>query len=171
MNNIYQIYTDNIQTVGDITSDKILNIQTELFNKALSDYVQEKYNMNLEEFSINFTILQCSNYDVFTPAKVLIKENTPVSRNITIDLTNYWPEYVFEEQKDDYLDIVQPYYEDNYGIYEIIDINYITGKVTLFNKYLGNKINVPLNKIDLGTVRLSDYLTLNDTFTNMINNK
>ena len=66
---------------------------------------------------------------------------------------------------------MQPYYEDNYGIYEIIDINYITGKVTLFNKYLGTKMNISLNKIDLKTVHLSDYLTLNDTFTNMINNK
>ena len=155
---------DKYIPVKDIVSNKYSNVHKELFNIALSKYINITYpGINIDDFLSRHIITESNFTKYCYPSSAIIKNMDFPFESIEVDLSDYWDTYVFSKKEDVSINI-DP--DNNFAISEINYIDYMRNKITKINRYAGIKFRTSLNN-ELGNTPLSDDADISDTFTNL----
>lgn len=149
-------------TLYDYISGKTDDIHNQMYEAALAKYLELHPEMTTysykeiqnKDWKSPSTVLFISNEYPFHKKKVNLKDWWDDSSYFITNISNSWTESVVDE--------------DSIKDAEIIDIDYVNGKVTLESKLTQNKWQVPFNKINENTPLSDDKCTLNGTFLSMI---
>lgn len=157
--------TSHKMTFNDYITDKYNDVHTELFNRALDRYIEEK-NINKSEYK--FIELKAKNY--YEPSVVCIKKLSYPYNVEQVSLAKYWDNYQYTN---DNKEINNEFLEEelNPERLEIININYVTNKVTLKDKNTQKTFIKDLSFINDDMSFNEKEITLVDTFGYKLNNK
>ena len=152
-------------TFQDYTNDKYNEVHTELFNRALDRYIVEN---NIDKNEYKFIEFKSKNY--YEPSVVCIKRLTYPYDTKKVSLEKYWDKYQFNN---DNKEINNDFLEDkvNPEMLEIVNINYVTNKVTLLDKNTEKRYIKDISFINDKMSFNKDELSLENTFGYKINNK
>lgn len=162
-------YDSSKTKFSDFVSNKYDNIHKQLYIEALTEYLEKTNNAN-DEYINNHKFIEIKNKEYWMPSKVMIKNlNIPFETN-TIDLSNYWDKYEYNQKNKEFNSFFLS--EDNIKEgFEVIYIDYVNGKVKFRNKNTGLEIWKDLNYINNETKYNDDLLSLKNTFGYKLQNK
>ena len=160
---------ESISNVSNIASDKGKQIYKQLYNSALLSLIKDKfpsYN-SVEEFKKSYIIIDSPQLDYnVAPTIISIREKNDITNSINIDLSKYWPNYVYLNGGSN--DIIMVDKKDIVANYELISVDYVRNIAIMKNKENGISYNITLDKIDKNTPISQDFFR--NTFTDIINN-
>lgn len=158
------MYDSSPVKFNDYINNKYNIIHKELYECALKKLFN---NLNINENIINdkYKIIEIKNKEFFMPSSIiLIDREFPFKKEI-YDLTQYWPEYIFN--KNNYNDI--NYNIEKYNDLEIVYIDYVKGIVIMESRYNNIKINVSFDLIDYNNIKIGESYSLKNLFSNKLN--
>lgn len=155
-----------VSSVFDIAENKTNKIHNELFNLALTKYIEEKMPLysSVEHLKQDYLIFETLGKNYLAPSKVILKQNKKPFKSIFINLAEYWPNYNFLGNGNKIINIDS---SENFGVNTITNIDFVRGKATFYNKYTDISYEVPLNNIP-SNISLDEDLSLSNTFTNLL---
>ena len=172
---------------SDFMSNKYNIVHKKLYENALNKYINEWLNAKeeigdkkyvnvfnvktIKEFKENSYILEIPGNEYWQPSKccIITKFINSSSPNLrwTVDLTPYWNNYQAKENnKVEKLKLSNENIDDS----EIINLNYITGKATLYSENADKEYDVDFDYLDGNTNKVSESMMLKETFGYKINN-
>lgn len=165
-------YYNGPASVSEVVSNKYDIIHKNLFNDALESYYyanQEKYSdaPTFEKFLENFKIIELKSEDYNEPSFVLISTKKFPFKQEKINLAEYWNPYQFGESNKDVDNLMVD--EDTLIDAKLIYINYANGKCKFRSKFTGKEFWTTIDYITRQTNIDIDEMTLEDTFTYLIN--
>ena len=158
---------------NDYVSNKTNIVHEKLYLSALNKYLEEKTNtigITIEEYSKTHIFTEIKNTEYWKPSKVFIKETVYPFKIEKIDLKKYWDNYQYIDEHKNFDSIFFDSDIDINGL-EVVNIDYIHGKVKFKNKYSGKEYWKDFKYINEDTVYNNSYFGLNDTFTYKLQNK
>lgn len=155
----------------DFISNKYDVVHDELYNKALDKYLKEKYSTeeDIANFKKTHIFLEIKQPEYYIPSKVIIKELVYPYTVETIDLTQYWDNYQFNDEYRNKDEILLD--EDSLKDGEIIYIDYVKGQAKLKSRYTGKEFWLDFKYLDENTKVNKDEYSLEKTFSYKIQNK
>lgn len=159
------IYKDSVVPVWDIVTNKQLMVNTKLISEAINKMVKDKYSdLSINDFYEKYNIIYNKNYNFNNPINIIIKDKNS-NKFTKIDLTPYWPLYIYISQGNEVIMEKDKVIND-----EVINIDYVRNEALMFNKESNIKYTIKLDKLNKDT-NLSAYLNIDDTFTNLYYNR
>lgn len=165
-NKIYNTFIPSnncILSVNEYNKGKIEDIHNQLYIQALELYLKDHPEMN----GWSFKEIKPSNWKD-APYVICTSSKYPFIHK-KIHLNKYWKNLDFLQEKCSSSDdiIID---DENYNDAEVVNINYVKGKVKMRTKILQNEYEVPFSKLNENTIISDDDCTLKGTFVDMTNN-
>jgi len=163
------------RTVFDIQENKYDLIYKELFNIALEKYAKALGFNSIDELKSKYVVIENRKDDSLNAPSVILKsKTTPIKfirsikdKGIERKFEYYWPSYKFENNT---LNIINIYDGYNFGVDELVDIDYVRGIGRIHNKYTDITYDIPIYSIP-DNIKISDNLKLTNTFLNLLSKK
>ena len=158
------VYENKPTSVSELLSDRNNKVHEELFNDAISKYIN-KIGEDILTFYEKNKVIELKGDEYWKPSSIMIlskiydKKLHKFNKQI-VDLTPYWNTELINKNHNIVKDTTS----------EIIYIDYVKGKVTIKSKRTGNTKKINFNEID-PNMEISDDMTLKGTWKYMINNK
>lgn len=156
------IYKDKITSVYDVVSNKNSKVHKTLYNAAVNNYIKyfcEIHSISKEEFNNTFTILEVQNNSIDSPNSIIQRNKTANKKfemQYKVDLTPFWPEYKFKNSANNVINIDPT---EDFGKKEIVYVDYVRGEATVFNNYLDEYNQIPLNNVNINS-EISDEMNI-----------
>lgn len=165
-------YYNGPASVSEVVSNKYDIIHKNLFNDALESYYyanQEKYSdaPTFEKFLENFKIIELKSENYNAPSSVLISTKKFPFKQEKINLAEYWNPYQFVESNKDLDSLMVD--KDTLVDARLVYINYVSGKCKFRSKITGKEFWTTIDYITSQTNIDINEMTLEDTFTYLIN--
>lgn len=157
-----QIYNSCDVSVNDFISDKQWKVHFKLFQDALSKCIKE---MGIDRKGYSFYEIESSN-NYYEPVQVLIVSRTyPFSRQ-RVDLSKWWQDYKFLEDKKPFDAVTND--EFDISNYDVTYKDFIHGEYKMESKFYEDDITRSFNSIG---IKKSYEMSLAPTFQYRVNNK
>jgi hypothetical protein len=152
----------SIITVSEVISKKYDDIHNQLYERALSSYMDAN-NMN----STYYRTIEIKSSYYNEPSSVKIIERTPPYKTTIVDLTEYWSDYIYSNtlsylKIDD--DITTQTAEVKYK-------DYVRGTAEMESRLTGVKYKTDINKLPLDVKEYPDDHAMSTTFGYKVQNK
>lgn len=149
------MYNSGPITVSEFISDIPNEIHQQIYNKALSDFLEEnpKYN------DTNIKIIEIKGKEYWEPSKIrIIDYSTKPYKYSTISLQQWWNnQYNYKEETN-----IDPMIGSNND--QVDFLNYVQGKATMYDRYENKKYKVDFKNIGKDTEITEDYNVYSRTF-------
>lgn len=157
------MYDSSPVKFNDYVTNKYNIIHKELYEEALKKLFIY-LNIDINNVNNNYKIIEIKNTEFFLPSSVILISKTFPFNKETYDLTNYWPEYIFNKYNINDIN----YNIEKYNDLEIIYIDYIKGIVVMESRYNNVKLNVSFDLIDKDNIKIGESYSLKNLFSNKL---
>lgn len=153
---IYNSDWNNIP-ITDVITNKNALIHKQMYNEALSSFLNTNPEYLKDEYIINEVIKESSSYK--EPSNIIIINKDKLTKTYK-SLREYWPDYLYDISKSININ------DFNMYEFEIIDKNYFKGTNILQNRYTGEIIELQFKDTPKEINRSEDFNYVNEeTFT------
>lgn len=152
------MYNSGPVSISDYMSDKYNDVHDQIYAKALAAYIEESA---MDESEYRF--IEVKPTEFWKPSSVMvIMKKKPFSKKL-VDLTPYWEDYKFDNKYD--FKCIKIDKDENLTNSMVVEIDYLRGKVKMYNKVADMYFYVGFDRVDKNTELSDDDLLLTDTFT------
>lgn len=157
------ITKDSAVSVYDIANNKCKLIHDKLYDYALRAFIKS-LDMDYDEFISNHIIVETQDADYLKPSTISVQQRIKPFARYSLRLDLFWPDYKYTNSG---IEPIMVDRTDDYGEYEIINIDFVREFGTLYNRYTGITYDIPLKNINKDT-KVADEFSLCKTFGELI---
>lgn len=172
------MYTNGPTKYEDFVSDKYEHVHQMMFNYALKKYFEdnkpndEDDNYDYSQFIKDYEIVELRNKEYHLPSKVIIKSRKfpyhYFNNEKSIDLTNYWSDYEFNEYNKDKSNLLIG--DETIKDSELVYIDYVRNIARFRNRIDGKEFETTLDYLNKDVAVNKDEMTLYNTFLELMKN-
>lgn len=155
-------FTDLTLSINDIVQDKLNKTYSKQYEYAIQNYLTA-INEDNSTFWDNHIIVNRTAKSFSSAPEITILEKSHPFKKVVVDLTQFWPEYQFNNTS---IPIVYNA-DDDFGEYELTYIDYARQKAFYINRYTNVTVEAPISSITKDT-KISDELSLDNTFRKLL---